>query len=292
MKHRQLRVFVPLNLRGCDQPDTGLGNRISIMPVNLPMDIRDPMKLMAAVHERTSAVKGARLAEFIYMAGTCLGMLPPSLQALSGPLSPLITFPIFNLVCTNIPGPQQPLYMLGRKALTYYPHVPIGNDWGIGCAVQSYDGSLFFGLTADSVAVPDVRNIADMLDLSFAHARKSAGIPAEKPTRPQAAATRAPKPRPRAAAKPPQVEPPPATAPAGLRKTPPPQQLDNPAPKTATSRPARRSRRAHAETPETRQPLPAAVNPSETLPPPEEVAEPLDQAVATIPAPAPVRIVS
>jgi len=96
--------------------------------------------------------------------------------AMLGPLAARLPIPMFNMVCTNVPGPQHPLYLLGREMLTFHPYVPIGNDMGLDCAIQSYNGRLYIGLTADSKAVPDARLLGDFLDDAFSDLRQAAGI--------------------------------------------------------------------------------------------------------------------
>ncbi|HEY1272242.1 MAG TPA: wax ester/triacylglycerol synthase domain-containing protein, partial [Terriglobales bacterium] len=112
VKGRLLRMMVPVNLRGSESPSE-LGNRISLVPVTVPLDIQNPRKLLAAVHQRTEFVKHAHTAELVSLAGGLIGMFPTSLQALMGPLLSRLPVTPFNLVCTNVPGPQFPLYLIG-----------------------------------------------------------------------------------------------------------------------------------------------------------------------------------
>jgi diacylglycerol O-acyltransferase len=93
-----------------------------------------------------------------------------------GTLADAITVPPFNMVCTNVPGPQYPLYLLGREMLTFHPYVPIGGEMGVNCAIQSYNGKLYFGLTADSAAAPDVRRLNEFLEEAFGELRQAAGV--------------------------------------------------------------------------------------------------------------------
>lgn len=175
VKHRLLRLMVPVNVRS-EHERNGLGNRVSMLPVSVPLDIRDPVKLLAAVRERTEALKTSRVADIIHLLATWVGTTPAPLQALLGPLTSLLPIPPFNMVCTNVPGPQEPLYALGRKMLTYYPYVPIGNDMGLGCAIQSYNQTLYFGFTGDSAAVSDVDRMAGFLDSAFEELCRAAGV--------------------------------------------------------------------------------------------------------------------
>jgi len=175
VKGRLLRLMVPVNLRR-EGADNGLGNRVSLLPVSAPLDVRDPVKLLEEIRQRTEALKDAHVADLIHLIATWMGMTPVPLQAAVGPLSNLLPVPPFNMVCTNVPGPQVPLYALGRKMLTYYPYVPIGNQMGVGCAIQSYNQVLYVGLTADAQAAPDVGRLKQFVDQAFRELCQAAGV--------------------------------------------------------------------------------------------------------------------
>jgi diacylglycerol O-acyltransferase len=175
LKNRLLRLMVPVNLRH-DANHNGLGNQVSLLPVSVPLDIRDPLKLLNAIRRRTEALKHVPVADFIHLFATWMGTTPVPLQALIGPLATLLPVPPFNMVCTNVPGPQLPLYAFGHKMLTYYPYVPIGNEMAVNCAIQSYDHKLYFGLTADRAAAPDVARLRNFLDHAFVSLKKAAGL--------------------------------------------------------------------------------------------------------------------
>lgn len=176
-KKRLLRLMVPVSLRR-NGDHNGLGNRVSMLPVSVPLDIHDPVKLLDAIHQRTEVLKEARVADLVHLFGSWLGTTPAPLQALLGPLAATLPLPPFNMVCTNVPGPQVPLYALGRKMLTYYPYVPIGNEMAVGCAIQSYNQKLYFGLTADAAAAPDVGRLRDFLAEAFVALKAAAGLSA------------------------------------------------------------------------------------------------------------------
>jgi diacylglycerol O-acyltransferase len=169
--------MVPVNLWR-DEKHHGFGNQVSAMPVNIPLDVAEPAELLTAVRSRTEAMKSAHVADLIHLASAWMGITPVPLQALLGPLAGSLPVPLFNMVCTNVPGPQYPLYLLGREMLTFHPYVPIGGEMGVNCAIQSYNGKLFFGLTADSAAAPDIRRLNDFLEEAFGELRRAAGIPA------------------------------------------------------------------------------------------------------------------
>jgi WS/DGAT/MGAT family acyltransferase len=181
-KGRNVRFMVPVSLRQAEQRGA-LGNLISILPVEIPLDISNPVKRFRHVNQKTGLMKMARLAEGLGMFGALYGMLPAPLQAVIGQLA-TTPVPPYNMVATNVPGPQVPLYVLGHKMTAQYPHVPIGYALGLGCAIFSYDQRLYFGLTADKQAMPDVEQFKKLLDESFAELRERAGLaPPPEPAR-------------------------------------------------------------------------------------------------------------
>jgi diacylglycerol O-acyltransferase len=177
VKGRQLRMMVPVNLRGNDGP-RDLGNRISLVPVTVPLDIRNPRKLLAAVHKRTELLKRAHTAELVSLAGGLIGMFPNSAQAVAGHIISRLPFTPFNMVCTNVPGPQQPLYLLGHKMLHCYPYVPVGGEMALNCAILTYNGTAYFGFSGCMHAAPDLRRLETFLQLSFTELREAAGVKA------------------------------------------------------------------------------------------------------------------
>jgi diacylglycerol O-acyltransferase len=175
VKGRLLRMMVPVNLRGSDNLSE-LGNRISLVPVTIPLNIRAPLKLLAAVHKRTEFLKRVHAAELVSLAGGLLGMLPTSLQGFAGPLASQLPVTPFNLVCTNVPGPQSPLYILGHKMLDWFPYVPVGGEMAVNCAVLSYNGSIYFGFSGDVHAAPDLRRMETLLQSSFAELQQALNL--------------------------------------------------------------------------------------------------------------------
>ncbi len=180
---RVLRLMVPVNLRNPDHHQV-LGNRISLVPVNIPLDIRDPEELLRIVHRRSEALKQAHAADLVVLGGSMLAVMPVPVQALlTGLLSNVVPVLPFDMVCTNVPGPPEPLYLLGRKMLTYYPYVPIGDFMGVCCAMVSYNGAFYFGLTGDSACAPDLDRLRDFLNDTFDELKATAGIPPVHPPR-------------------------------------------------------------------------------------------------------------
>ena len=189
VKGRFLRVVCPVNVRHQDNGES-LGNQISFLPVALPLDIRNPIRMLKAVSMRTEIMKNAHAAHLVGLLAAWLGAAPPPLQALFWGAIPRITLPLplLNMICTNVPGSPTPLYAVGRKMIASYPHVPTGYELGVNCAVQSYNGKFFFGFTADSHVVPDVRRLRDLTFESFQQLRQAAmGRKRRAPERTEAA---------------------------------------------------------------------------------------------------------
>jgi diacylglycerol O-acyltransferase / wax synthase len=171
---RRLRLMVPVSLRREAQRGT-LGNLVSLLPIDIPLDIRDPRLRFQQINTKTQAMKCAHAAESFNMLAALVGILPASVQAMIGGIA---TFPVppVNMVATNVPGPQAPLYAMGHRMIDYYPYVPVGYAVGCGCAIMSYDQKLYFGLTSDVQAMPDVECLKNFLEESFVELREAAGV--------------------------------------------------------------------------------------------------------------------
>ena len=161
-----VRFMVPVSLRQKEQQGA-LGNLISILPVEIPLDIADLPHRFQYVNRKTAVMKSANLAVGLLTVASLYSLLPAPVQAGVGAIADL-PFPPFNMVATNVPGPQVPLYLAGRKMLAQYPYVPIGYGLGLGCAILSYNQTLYFGLSSDAQAMSDVEKFKEILDEVFA----------------------------------------------------------------------------------------------------------------------------
>jgi diacylglycerol O-acyltransferase len=176
---RNLRVMVPVSLRREEQRGA-LGNLVSMLPVEIPLELKDPLERFKQITAKTVAMKSARVAEGLNLFSALMGILPASVQALVGAMANA-PFPAFNMVSTNVPGPQVPLYAMGKRMIAYYPYVPVGYAVGCGCAIMSYDQKLYFGLSSDVQAMPDVESLKGFLEESFVALRNAAGVDEIKP---------------------------------------------------------------------------------------------------------------
>jgi WS/DGAT/MGAT family acyltransferase len=158
---RVLRTMVPVSVRprdarGVAVGDGSMANKVSAMFAELPVGIADPVSRLEAVSAQLANLKESRQA----VAGEALtslsGFAPPALLALGARIATKAAQRNVNTVTTNVPGPQMPLYVLGRKMVGAYPYVPLAGQIRIGIAIFSYDGNVTFGVTGDYDAVPDL----------------------------------------------------------------------------------------------------------------------------------------
>ena len=166
-----LRAMVPMNLRAESDHGT-LGNRITSLFVELPVDEPDDEARLRKVHATATALKGGTQA---MGASTLLGLTalaPPVLHATLA--RSLYATRLFNVTVTNVPGPQIPLYAFGARMRDVLPLVPLAADHAVGIAIVSYDGRLTFGLIADRDDVPDLHLLAEGIEASIDSLRRAA----------------------------------------------------------------------------------------------------------------------
>lgn len=156
---RTVRSLVPASVRA-PGTERELANRVSCMFVDLPVHVADPIERLRVVHDQTRAAKEAHEAE----AGEALVEFLESqpFVAVSAMLRAAFRLPQRNIVTvtTNVPGPQAPLYLLGRKMIRLLPFVPIADRVRFGVAMLSYCGQLAFGLTGDYGSASDLNVLA------------------------------------------------------------------------------------------------------------------------------------
>jgi diacylglycerol O-acyltransferase / wax synthase len=153
-----------------------LGNRISMLIVEVPLRASAPVERLRKINENTRALKEGHVADGIAAIGQALASLPaPALIAIGNTVT--MDNGLGNIVCTNVPGPMIPLYTVGHRMLAHYPIMPIGWNMGIGCAVMSYDQQLFVTFVADAAAGPDVAVMAGFMEEAYTELRTSADVP-------------------------------------------------------------------------------------------------------------------
>jgi WS/DGAT/MGAT family acyltransferase len=155
IEDRVVRSLVPVSMRTPDEQGV-YNNRVAGYLPDLPVGEPDPLVRLADIREQMGEMKQQKQAQ----AGDALtqlsGFMPPPLFELSVRLARSLPQRAVNTVTTNVPGPQQPLYLVGRQLLEAHPYVPIGGNMQFGIAVFSYLGRLNFGITADYDSGADV----------------------------------------------------------------------------------------------------------------------------------------
>src|SRR3954447_23527776 len=160
----RLKSMVPVNVRGTD-PSGELGNRISFMFVDLPCDEPDRLRRLREIHLATSERKRARQPEGGVDVLRSLSLVPAPVQRLA---SRLMASPrAFNLTVSNIPGPREPLYMLGCRLVETYPVVPIADRHAVSIGVTTVGDGAYFGLYADPESLPQGDWLAGAIDRSI-----------------------------------------------------------------------------------------------------------------------------
>jgi len=160
----EYRVTVPVNTRPAENHG-GMGNQVSAWLVPLPIGERDVRQRFARVREMTASLKETKQAEGVEAlihAADWVGTIALTLGVrLTAWLHP------YNLIVSNVPGPQIPLYLLGAEMLAGYPLVPLFSNQALAVAILSYAGKLCWGLNADWELVPDLHDFAKAVALSF-----------------------------------------------------------------------------------------------------------------------------
>jgi diacylglycerol O-acyltransferase / wax synthase len=162
--HAVVRSLVPVSTRhddGRGVPD----NRVSALLYELPVQLASPIERLEAVRAQMSGLKASHMAEAGELVTSVGDLAPPMIV---GTLSRAAIRSMhrfgqqsLNTVTTNVPGPQIPLFCLGREMTEYRPFVPISHGLRVGTAILSYNGRLYFGVTGDYETMPDVAVLAD-----------------------------------------------------------------------------------------------------------------------------------
>jgi WS/DGAT/MGAT family acyltransferase len=170
------RASTPVNLRA-EGDHAQTGNRVSSWFVDLPVAEADRVAQLEAIHAETRRLKESRQAIGMEMLMNAAELAPSGIVALgvglaSGPV---------NVIVTNVPGPRFPLYMLGSRMRALIPMVPLLENVGLGIALMSYDGGIFWGFNADYDLVPDLTHFASLVERSFAELAARAGVEISAP---------------------------------------------------------------------------------------------------------------
>jgi WS/DGAT/MGAT family acyltransferase len=160
----QLRALVPVSIRA-EHERGAMGNRLAAMRGALPVDLDDPVARMREVREAMEGAKASGQAAGAKVLAGVGSIAPPAILAWAARQT--TSTRLFNLIVTNVPGPQVPLYLRGRELLDVFPVAFLPRDHALAVAVFSYNGRMGFGLLGDHDALEDIHAIAEAIEASL-----------------------------------------------------------------------------------------------------------------------------
>jgi len=187
----ELRALVPVSIRGEDERHQ-FGNRIAAMRGPLPVYVEDPVARLAVVRAGMDGLKDSKQAVGAEVLAGVQSFAPPTVLAQASRIN--FSTRLFNLIVTNVPGPQIPLYLLGRELQDLFPIAFLPRDHALAVAIMSYHGGMDFGLLGDYDALSDLDEVASLLETALGElvaAAKAVEKPAAK-AKPRRAAKPAP----------------------------------------------------------------------------------------------------
>ncbi|MGI8715286.1 MAG: WS/DGAT/MGAT family O-acyltransferase [Solirubrobacteraceae bacterium] len=161
----EMRALVPVSVRTKAQRNS-LGNQLTVMRGPLPVYIEDPVARLRFVRRAMDGLKESKQAVGAATLAAVNSLAPPTILAQASRLN--FSTRLFNLLVTNIPGPQLPLYVLGRQLQDLFPLAFLPQDHALAIAIMSYNGGLDYGLLGDYDAMPDIDLVAEGIQASLA----------------------------------------------------------------------------------------------------------------------------
>jgi diacylglycerol O-acyltransferase / wax synthase len=169
----ELKAMVPVSVRS-DVERGALGNRVAAMMAPLPVWCQEPVARLDIVRQELRGLKSGGQAVGAQVLTELTAFAPPTIMDQAARLSARQR--LFNLVVTNVPGPQFPLYLLGRRMIETFPMVPLAKNQALGVALLSYDGSINFGLVGDFDLLWDLDDLAGDVRDSLEELATAAGV--------------------------------------------------------------------------------------------------------------------
>ena len=174
----ELKAMVPVSVRAAEQRGA-LGNRVAAMMAPLPLWCDDPIDRLRVISAAMEGLKESGQAVGAQVLTELSGFAPATILDQASRLMARQRF--FNLVVTNVPGPQIPLYVMGREMIDIFPMVPLAHKQALGIALMSYNGRLNFGLTGDYDLMPDLDHLAGDLHAALSELADAAGTTVTTP---------------------------------------------------------------------------------------------------------------
>ncbi len=172
VEDRFVRTMVPVSVRAEHERGT-YNNKVSAMFADLPICIEDPVARLDAIREQMQKLKRSGEAVAAERLTALGGFAPAMLLALGGRVGSRVPQRAVQTVTTNVPGPQHPLYLCGRRMLEAFPFVPLGGSVRVGVAIFSYDGNINFGVTGDRDSAPDIDVLCRGIEHGMAELRSA-----------------------------------------------------------------------------------------------------------------------
>ena len=167
-----IRVMTPQSVRG-EHDEEALVSKVAAYLVDLPVGEPNPVVRLQQVSHAMRAHKESGQSVGADALVRLSGFAPPTLHSLGARVASGFSQRIFNLVVTNVPGPQMPLYMAGAKMLEMVPVVPLLRNQAVAIGITSYNGGVYYGLNADRDAMPDVDTLAALIEESLDELRSA-----------------------------------------------------------------------------------------------------------------------
>ncbi len=174
----ELRALVPVSVRSGEDQGT-LGNRLTVMRGPLPVYIKDPRARLRFVRHAMDGLKESKQAVGAATLAAVNNLAPPTILAQASRLN--FSTRLFNLIVTNIPGPQLPLHVLGRPLVDLFPVAFLPENHALAVAIMSYNGGIEYGLLGDYDAMPDIDVVAEGIEASLAELLAAAQTTSERP---------------------------------------------------------------------------------------------------------------
>lgn len=164
---RALRTLVPVSVRRPSERGT-YNNRVSAIFAELPVGIEDPVARLESIRAQMAGLKESKQAVAGETLASLSGFAPPMLLALGARLASNLPQRAVNTGTTNVPGPQFPLYLVGRRLLESFPYIPLFAQVRLAVAIFSYNGALGFGVSGEYDSTPDIDVLCEGIERGLA----------------------------------------------------------------------------------------------------------------------------
>jgi diacylglycerol O-acyltransferase / wax synthase len=185
------RVMVPVSVRG--DSDKSMGNRISAVTLDVPVGPMDPHRRLWAVGHGMSSNKRERRAITAEHIVAASNLSPAPLNAMMAKIG-IANQRVINMVVSNVPGVQMPVYAAGSRTLEMYPLLPLAPNTRLVICVLSYNNELNIGLVADRTSVPDLHLVEEGIRRGFSRLKRAAGVKTPRRARERSRSVRRPAP--------------------------------------------------------------------------------------------------